>query len=119
MTRFLFLIVFYSFLIFPVQAGTDVSYFSYMPDVPLMTGFEELDDQTLVFDKPAGRIVESFAIAEDAAPEEVLAFYRKTLPQLGWQEESETLFIRNSERLVLNIEETEGHSVLHFVLAPY
>ncbi len=83
-----------------------------------MAGFEEIEDQTLVFDKPAGRIVESFAVAEDVTSEAVLTFYKKTLPQLGWREESKALFIRNSEQLSLSIEEKEGHIVVHLVLSP-
>ena len=39
----------------------------------------------MVFDTPAGRIVE--AVASGAVTrDEVLAFYAETLPQLGWDE---------------------------------
>lgn len=83
-----------------------------------MEGFEELEDQTLVFDKPAGRIVESFAVAGDVTAAQAVSFYRNILPQLGWHEESKTHFVRNEEQLFLKIEEKQDAVILHFTLSP-
>ena len=81
-------------LAFPLgftQAFTQVhardAYLSLAPDIPLAPGLSEFDGGQLVFDKPEGRIVRIEA-QRAPAPEAggaIPAFYRETLPNLGWQ----------------------------------
>ena len=67
-------------------------------DLPLMTGLSPLAGQSVVFDAPGGRVVESWA--EGAVTREsVLAFYGATLPQLGWTARAPNLFRRDGETL--------------------
>jgi hypothetical protein len=71
-------------------------------DLPLMDGLSETAGSALVFDSPAGRIVEaeaSGAVSRDA----VLQFYGATLPELGWTRDGETTFSRQDETLRLEI----------------
>ena len=63
------------------------AYLSLAPDIPLAPGLLEFDDGQVVFDKPEGRIVsiEAERIETQGAGDGVPAFYRETLPNLGWQ----------------------------------
>lgn len=96
-----------------------------MDDVPLMTGLREDPEAGLVFDKPAGRIVEA-AASGSIAPAEIAGFYRGTLPQLGWEaagermaEDRRTLrFRRESEVLRIILDPGPNRTVVHFSLAP-
>ena len=63
------------------------AYLSLAPDIPLAPGLSEFDGGQVVFDKPEGRIVriEAERLEKQGAGDGVPAFYRETLPNLGWQ----------------------------------
>ena len=90
----LFNLVFGWILVFGWLAGAGLSqalardaYLSLAPDIPLAPGLSEFDGGQLVFDKPEGRIVriEAKRLETQGAGDGVPAFYRETLPNLGWQ----------------------------------
>ncbi len=86
-------------------------------DLPLMPGLAEVRDAGVVFDKPGGRIVESYA--EGAVSRtEVIGFYRQTLPQLGWHALGDTAFRREGERLEIVLLGGDGDLVVRFTLQP-
>jgi len=111
-----------------VLVAQPLVFLSVIDDVPLMAGLREVPDSAVVFDKPEGRIVEVQAVGplEVAA---VASFYRQALPQFGWNpdptaKESSTrrlirlTFVRDNERLTLEVERTEGKTAASFALAP-
>lgn len=51
--------------------------------VPVMPGLHQSPEGSLIFDKPEGRILEA-RLSGDVDRERVLAYYRRTLPSLGW-----------------------------------
>src|SRR5262245_66395924 len=67
-------------------------------DVPLMPRLVEHADQRLKFDSPGGRVVETLA---SGAVErgDVLDFYARALPELGWRPVSAGVWAREGERL--------------------
>ena len=86
--KYLFIVVF-GWL---VGAGVSAAlardaYLSLAPDIPLAPGLSEFDRGQLVFDKPEGRIVriEAERVSAQGANGAVPNFYRETLPNLGWQ----------------------------------
>jgi hypothetical protein len=86
-------------------------------DLPLMTGLDEVEDGGLVFDTPAGRLVE--ARAEGAlAASAVRAFYAETLPQLGWRSLENGAYAREGEVLTIDITEGNGRLAVRFALTP-
>ena len=96
----------------------DQLYLSYLPDVPLMAGMAELPEQTLVFDKAEGRVIETAVFAPDAAQNDVMAFYGKTLPSLGWQSLGPDRFLRNGEQLIVKWDKVSGGAIVRFSLSP-
>jgi hypothetical protein len=91
----------------PSMAQDD--YLSAARDIPLAPGLEETGDGSLAFDKPEGRIIRVTARdAQDASiSKDVLAFYRQTMPNLGWLEtagrDAALTFKRESEMLRISI----------------
>jgi hypothetical protein len=86
-------------------------------DLPLMAGLDEVRDGGLVFDTPAGRLVE--ARAEGAlAASAVRAFYAQTLPQLGWRPLESGEYAREGEILTIGIIEGSGRLAVRFALTP-
>ena len=90
----LFNLIFGWILFFGWLAGAGLSpalardaYLSLAPDIPLAPGLSEFDVGQVVFDKPEGRIVriEAERLETQGAGDGVPAFYRETLPNLGWQ----------------------------------
>lgn len=69
-------------------------------DLPLMAGLSEVAGRGMVFDTPAGRIVEAYARGP-VTREQVLEFYAATLPQLGWRADGAAAFRREDEVLKL------------------
>jgi hypothetical protein len=99
------------------QGEAPSAFLSEVPDLPLMAGLVEIDDAGVVFDKPEGRIVERYARGEVAAAS-VLEFYRLTLPELGWRTENPSRFLREGERLEIDILGEEPLLTLRFRLSP-
>ena len=118
-------------LIFGLLAGAGLSpalardaYLSLAPDIPLAPGLSEFDGGQLVFDKPEGRIVriEAERLETQGAGDGVPAFYRETLPNLGWQlngadnsADNVLTFQRGGETLLITM---QGERVV-FKLSPF
>jgi hypothetical protein len=88
-----------------------------LEDLPLMDGLAEDRAAALVFDKPDGRLVDAYAYGPVAA-EAVAAFYRETLPQLGWRAVGPLVFEREGEQLSIETEANQGGVLVRFHLAP-
>jgi len=101
----------------PAVAGGAARFFGGIEDLPLMPGLTELAGEAVIFDKPEGRIV-TVAAEGALARREVLEFYRRTLPQLGWREQGPATYLRAGE--VLRIEVTRrGQGVtVRFTVSP-
>lgn len=88
-----------------------------------MDALSERPEMQLLFDTPAGRIVESFADGV-ITQTQVLDFYRRSLPQLGWRPDpkQETRFIRDTETLEIDFPQTLPHAtnetLVRFRIAP-
>ncbi len=102
--------------------AAETAYFSALPDIPVMPGLTELPDRTLVFDKAEGRVVETVAHAPKAGWNDVLFFYDQSLKQLGWTVVQPGLYRRESEQLLVKLEQDtadrKGGAVVRFFLAP-
>jgi len=99
--------------------GAD-AFVSAIDDLPLMPGLVEDPDAAMVFDSPAGRIVEAFAQGAVLAPD-VLAFYAATLPQLGWRPAGPGEFRREREILTVEFPDPAAKApplTVRFALAP-
>tara|TARA_Y100000739_G_C20462683_1_gene397523 strand:- start:193 stop:612 length:420 start_codon:yes stop_codon:yes gene_type:complete len=99
-----FIISFITALIFaplvPVSAQESPRFVSAIDDLPLMDGLVEDLDSSTVFETSSGRIIEVFASGV-LKQDQLLAFYDKTLPQLGWLRMKPGLFKREGETLSL------------------
>jgi len=118
LTLFLAATVFFA----PAKAE-ETAYLSGIEDVPLMEGLAEDTEAGVVFDKPSGRIVEAVA-AGKPSPEDVMKFYRATLPELGWKVgmilsgTDSIMFQRDQETLTLSLSRQKDLTVVRFSLAP-
>lgn len=100
-------------------------FLSVAPDIPLLEGLREASDTSTVFDKPGGRIVSASAKGR-LSIYEISAFYRETLPQLGWSPVAtevpvvtEIAFVRAEERLELELKVgTNGETLLTIRIHP-
>ncbi len=103
-----------------VAAGEEGNpqFFNTLQDVPLMPGLVEMLDESVMFDKPGGRIAESAAASRALAVQEIEGFYRDTLPQLGWSPVGGNVYVRGGEKLRIALEEQNGYSVLYVSVAP-
>jgi len=104
----------------PAPAG-EPEYLNAIADLPLPPGLVEDVDAGLSFDKPGGRIVE--ALARGAlAKSDVAAFYRATLPALGWKPlvdaPSGSRWLRGGETLSVDIVEGTSPIVVRFSITP-
>lgn len=94
------------------------AFFRAIPDLPIMDGLTELTDQTVIFDKAQGRIVELVVLVDSQFPEEVHAYYAEVLPQLGWTRITLDEYSRGGERLKLNFERDNEQQFLRISLSP-
>jgi len=97
--------------------AADTVYSSVLDDLPLMQGMTEKPDDTVIFDKPGGRIVQfSTETTESAAA--VKDFYQQTLPPLGWKSSQPLQFIRDKEELKIAFDKAGGSTIVRFALTP-
>ena len=87
-------------------------------DLPIMPGMQELPDANISFDTASGRIVEAFAKTEQTV-ERILSFYKNILPQLGWRVEKDTMFVRDSEILIIDLRKDGDSVIVQFSLEPH
>lgn len=99
------------------QGSQGEDYVEGIPDLPLMPGLTAVPESGLVFDKPAGRIVQAFAEGS-MTMQSVIAFYDETLPQLGWQREGAGNYLREGERLKLDLSQDARGVTVQFQLFP-
>ena len=86
-------------------------------DLPIMPGMQELPDANISFDTASGRIVEAFAKTEQTV-ERILSFYKDVLPQLGWRVEKDTMFVRDTEILIIDLRKDGDSVIVQFSLEP-
>ena len=116
---YLFTLIFLSvFCARHATASDSPRFFNSIPDVPVMSGIEELSEHTFMFDKPAGRIVETVAIIKGTTPEEINDYYIGVLPQFGWKKVGEYTFVRKQERLQISYKEYEGIELFRIMIIP-
>ncbi|GEO38476.1 hypothetical protein SAE02_26240 [Skermanella aerolata] len=87
--------------IFPAQAA-ESAFVEGIDDLPLMPGLVGVGDQSVVFDKPGGRIVQAVATGRVRAAA-VRSFYADTAPQLGWKSAGEGRYTRDGESLRIEL----------------
>jgi len=110
------------FTIFGFQIVSYASeFFETLYDVPVLLDLEEIREESMLFDKPSGRIAS--AKARSAYGEKyVFEAYGMALPQMGWQKISETRFKREGEVLsilAIKSDTSSGSGVLvSFSLKP-
>lgn len=112
------LVIFMAPLPAAAQQGESPAFLQNLNDVPLMPGLYERLDAGVVFDEPEGRIVEAEATAEGVQTPEIQQFYRKSLPQMGWQYRDPGRFSKNGESLKIAIEEGMQGPVVRFSVQP-
>lgn len=97
-------------------------YFSALPDLPVAPRLEEMPHGTVRFDQPEGRIIVLQA-AGPAETSDIMSFYAKTLPALGWTLKAPGQYTRGREVLLLDIRQVqsrdgEGDNRLNILLRP-
>ena len=87
-------------------------------DLPLMPGLEPVPNEEMVFVTPrAGRIAESTAEGP-VDIDRVYWFYRRTLPQLGWQMADMRNYLRDNEHLRIDAHADGKTTTVRFTVKP-
>ena len=100
------------------QASADVAFFEAIRDVPLAPGLVENQGETLVFDKPDGRFVESTATLSGATIPAVRSYYGQALPQFGWSQSGTDTYIRGDEILEFSFFEDDVSAAMLISIRP-
>jgi hypothetical protein len=101
-------------LIAPARAGD--AFVEGFEDLPLAPGLVNLPEAGTGFDKPTGRIVVAYASGKTTKVA-VEQFYSTTLPQLGWTRQGGA-YLREGERLTIEILGAQGGVTVRYTLAP-
>lgn len=86
-------------------------------DLPLMAGLRQVPERGVVFDSERGRIVEAYAVGYVPA-DRVRGFYRRSLPQLGWQTAGDLTFWREGEVLIVDFPAGPDPLTVRFRITP-
>ncbi len=100
--------------------AAEPAYLAAVEDMPLPAGLVEDAAAGMAFDKPEGRIVEAVVRGAGSVPQ-VVAFYRNTLPALGWHAVGEPAALtwrREGETVRIALSEADSTVTLRFNFAP-
>lgn len=91
--------------------------------VPLMPGLVELADDTVIFDKPEGRIIDATALGAISL-RDAYTYYHGALIETGWtpllrKVIDGILMVRGGEVLHVRLRREAGETAVHFSLSPY
>lgn len=100
-----------------VYAGQDL-FFDGADDIPIMPGMIEMTERGFRFDKPEGEIVEVYSVMGAMSRAEVVSFYQKTLPQLGWGRAGETSYYRDMQTLDIFFVWQDGEHLMRILVRP-
>ena len=110
--KFAFTFLFGLFLSFNAYAGE--LFADGMEGVPLPNGAEQMPSQNFTFGNDDTQLVEVYFHLTGGF-EEVLRFYAESMPQLGWQKQSESkenmVFERGAEELTVALESADPLTV--------
>ena len=108
-----------SFLLFFLFSFTSeaLRFINGLEDIPVYKKMEYVEDSLILFDKIDGRYV-SVEITGDYDEDKVLKFYKKILPNLGWEEKKPLIFNRNNETLEIISKKEEGQVYIKFNIFP-
>ena len=105
-------VLLFFFIICPLQAA----FIEGTEDLPQMDELMQVDDLSMSFDAPEGRILQSYQQSETLTQKQVETFYQETLPALGWNQVQKNVYERENERLTLTFETQKGLLIVHFEL---
>ena len=89
-------------------------------DIPLLVGMNKMLDESLGFDSDSGSIMAS-SYETKIDLEKVQAFYKKTLPQMGWKvtksDMAKLSFKREREKLEIEFVNHNGKDIVRFFIS--
>lgn len=89
-------------------------------DIPLLVGMNKMLDESLGFDSDSGSIMAS-SYETKIDLEKVHAFYKKTLPQMGWKltksDMAKLSFKREKEKLEIELVNHNGKDIVRFFIS--
>lgn len=106
-----------SFLMIHIATFASDRFVAGIAALPLIPGLYLVNGETVIFEKPAGRLVRATAKG-NRTKETFWQFYEDTLPQLGWQTIKRGNFVRDGESLKIKVEENASQIIARFTLAP-
>ncbi len=106
-----------SFVLMTPAYASGTQFFTSVVDLPLIPEFVEVVDDSVVFDKPSGRIVETKAVGV-ISKEKAEDFYSQSLPQLGWESIGNNKYTREKELLELEFSSQVEKTIIHVTLKP-
>jgi len=110
-----------AFIIWAASPALAGNFSAAVDDLPIMQGMTEIPNKIVVFDTPAGRIVET-TMETQVQTRQILTYYNQALTSLGWKAQNRSLrgYIRKNEVLMIEIfQKADGKTnIVSFKIAP-
>lgn len=87
-----------------------------MQDVPLSENMQPLPEELLIYDNLDEHVILSSAVASADKQPQIQAFYKETLPELGWTEIAEGRWARDGEKLSIDFDQNASEIFIQFTL---
>ena len=112
------IIFFITLLFFNYHIHANNNFVPGIVDLPVPASFYLENDSSSIYNNGFGRIITASFIGK-AKKEDILDFYYKTLPALGWSKQENLFFIRDDESLIIEIIQKNSEELLiNFKLTP-
>ena len=107
MKKLLYILISIMFLTMSMSTA-NAAFVEGLEDIPLPEGLNQIENGNLNFGNEEIRLIEAYLTSSDLKFEQVIGFYKETLPQMGWQikkqRKNKILFEREGETLEISKE---------------
>ena len=98
------------------QLNAEPAFVEGMQDVPLSENMQPLPEELFIYDNLNEHVILSSAVASADEQEKIQAFYKETLPELGWIETAEGRWARDGEKLSIDFDPNGADIFIQFTL---
>ncbi len=114
MRLFFFTVLFCFEIIIAIPTMAQEAFMPQTQDIPLMNGLSVDVNDDMNFDTPAGQLITLEAKSTSLKAQQILNYYHKTLPEMGWQETRKNYYTRDKDSVTISVIRSKKPAVVRF-----
>ncbi len=101
-------------ILFSVPTMAQEVFIPQTQDIPLMSDLSINMSDDMNFDTPAGQLITFEAKSRSQTGKQILNYYKKTLPEMGWVEHAHNYYTRDKDSVTMTIIRNTKPAIIRF-----